>query len=189
MDPIAQLIEDRARARAANDPWANLCALASVDGNGQPQVRTLVLRELQGRLAIFVNATSPKWEQLKASRVAVSTYFGTPDVQYRLQGTTEPVPRELVAESWLLRPPMPQRMDWLYAEHPQSTAIESRDELVQRVLSVDLPEPLHAPESANGLYLVPERIERLDLAQDNGIHDRRAWALEGDTWVETVLVP
>src|SRR5262249_11845986 len=63
-DPTAQLANDRARAREARDPWANLCVLSTVDGRGIAQSRILVLRDLDQRLAIFVNATSPKHAQI-----------------------------------------------------------------------------------------------------------------------------
>ncbi|MDP6376861.1 MAG: pyridoxamine 5'-phosphate oxidase family protein [Pseudomonadales bacterium] len=189
MDPLELLFEDRARAREADDPWANLCALASIDANGRPQVRTLVLRELAGRLGVFVNSTSPKWQQIRAGEVAISMFYANPNVQYRLHCETEEIPEAIVRESWLLRPPMPQRMDWFYPQHAQSSLIENREALVKGAMAVSLPDPLRAPETARGVYLEPRQIDRLDLAQENGIHDRRAWHLNDGRWHERTLVP
>jgi len=189
MHPIEQLFADRARAHEARDPWAGLCALASVDNDGRPHVRTLVLRDVDGRLGVFVNSTSPKWQQIAGREIAVSTFMAVPNVQYRMHCQTEQIAPEIVRESWLLRPPMPQRMDWLYPSHAQSTPVADRDSLVASALALQLPDPLHAPDTARGLYLDPFEIERLDLAQENGIHDRRAWHLNGGQWHERTLVP
>ena len=60
VNPLRRLREDRIRARGLNDPYAELCALATVDSGRNPQVRTLVLRDLDDRLAVFVNASSPR---------------------------------------------------------------------------------------------------------------------------------
>ena len=117
---------DRERATALGDPMASLCVLATV-GDGEPEARTLVLRDLrsaQGEpiLGVFMNRTSPKCAQLGQSAcVAAVVYLPSLSVQYRLRCTLKELPADLVRSSWLLRPPIPKRMDWLYEERPQST--------------------------------------------------------------------
>jgi pyridoxine/pyridoxamine 5'-phosphate oxidase len=187
--PLARFKEDRARAFAAEDPAAALCVVATVDDRRQPQVRTLVLREVDDDLAVFVNATSPKWQQL-GNGIAVLTYWPSVQVQYRLSVTTEPVPQEIVAESWQLRPDPPKRMDWYYESgSQQSTHAGSREALLAGLGDMRLDEPLEAPDNARGLYLKPYLIERLDLTQTNGVHDRVQYTLEQGEWVPTTLVP
>jgi len=66
-------------------------------------------------------------------------------------------------------------MDGDDAKHPQSSPGAGRSQLVAEVGSLDLPSPVVAPPSARGLYLAPLVIERLDLNQPDGIHDRRRW--------------
>jgi pyridoxamine 5'-phosphate oxidase len=190
VDPLALLAADRRLAREQQDPCANLCTLANVDETGLPQARTLVLRDLEARLAVFVNATSPKYPSLETGPVSVVVWLPTVNVQYRLACTTEPVPAATVAESWLLRPEPPKRMDWLYARvQAQSTPVESREALLAMLARLDPPEPLTAPEVAMGFFLLPSRIERLDLGQADGIHDRRRYTLGNPGWYEAVLVP
>ena len=65
----------------------------------------------------------------------------------------------------------------------------SRTALLEELAAVALPEPLVAPESARGLYLLSDRIERLDLGQDNGVHDRRLFLRESGRWSQAVLTP
>ncbi len=169
------------RARAERDPCAELCALATVNADGAPEVRTLVLRDLEDpadpadgtRLAVFINDSSPKWPAM--ARVSALAYFPVLKIQYRLSCATAPVPEALVHGRWQDRPEAPKRMDWYYAKHPQSSPVASRSQLIQEVGEISLPEPLVAPPSARGLYLTAFVIERLDLNQPNGIHDRRRW--------------
>ena len=84
-DPLTQLLADRERAREAMDPCANLCVTATVDADGQPQARTMVLRELGTRLAIFCNDTSPKWQEItNSSHVAITVFLPSANLQYRM---------------------------------------------------------------------------------------------------------
>ena len=189
-DPLVRLAEDRATARDREDAWANLCAVATVTGTGEPTVRVLVLREVDDRLAIFVNATSPKVSEFARSpTVAAMTYLPSISVQYRLQCGLERMPAETVHAAWRMRPPVPKRMDWLYGTHPQSSPMPGRPALLKRLEALALPDPLVAPDSAVGYFLEPVTVERLDLASDSGVHDRRCYARAGQGWVETVLVP
>lgn len=185
-DPIAALHADRARARGADDPMANLCMLATV-GASKPEVRTLVLRDVEGRLGLFFNASSPKAREIRQSAtVAVLVYLPSLSLQYRLRARLADIPAATVHTQWRLRPDVPKRMDWLYEQRAQSSPVESRDALVAS-LGVDVPD--RAPTSAIGFYLVPETVERLDLGQANGVHDRRRYTLQGERWTEQVLVP
>ena len=187
LEPLGWLSKDRARARELRDPHADLCALATVDSRHRPQLRTLVLRNLDDRLAVFVNATSPKWSSM--GHVAVMVYLASLGVQYRLECDTEPVPAETVKRHWRLRPDIPKRMDWLYERHPQSSALNSRDELLEGLEAAPPHSPLNAPDSARGLYLIPHQVERLNVKHASGVHDRRRWQAVDGTWHPSVLVP
>ena len=182
-NPLEQLAADRSSAFENKDPCAGLCTLASLDDSGWPDARTLVLRNLDGELAVFVNATSPKFTHL--DRVSVVIWLPTVNVQYRLRCDTTPVPAAIVADSWQLRPDPPKRMDWLYTtRQAQSTPISSREMLLEMLSSLDLPEPLVAPDTARGLYLHPEQIDRLDLGMENGVHDRRRLPAGQSRWLD-----
>ena len=190
IDPIAILLDDRARARSLEDPCASLCTLANIDEHGAPQARTLVLRELEERLAVFINTTSPKWQALLAGPVTLVVWLPSLQVQYRLGCATAVVPQELVHESWHLRPEPPKRLDWFYTHvQAQSSEVTSRDALLDALAALDAPEPLTPPATAHGLFLEPQHLERLHLGQDNGVHDRQLFRREGVAWTVTTLVP
>ena len=185
-DPIALLHADRAAARAANDPNANACVLATVEGGG-PQARVLVLRDVDARLGVFFNGSSPKHGQIGQSEtVAAVVYLPSRAVQYRLTCRLEAIPAATVRASWELRPPIPKRLDWLYERHPQGSTVPSRARLVELL---NAPSPGTAPATALGYYLLPNAVDRLHLEQPDGIHDRRRFTLVGGAWREEVLVP
>ncbi len=136
---------------------------------------------------LFVNSTSPKVREFhQSSTVVVVVYLPGIAVQYRLRCSLEQLPEGLVRSSWQLRPPIPKRMDWLYEDRPQSSPIDSRRELLDLL---DGPEPASAPGSAIGFKLVAQSVERLDLDTEDGVHDRRRYAFDGQSWREEVLVP
>ena len=165
--------------------------MATVDDRGAPQLRTLVLRQLEERLALFVNATSPKWQELTSSpTLAVVVWLHSLQRQWRLQVRTEPVPGQLVAQSWQQRPHRPKQLDWYYnRRQPQSRPVRDREALLGALDDLELPQPLTAPPEARGLYLNPLTVERLDLDTPEGVHDRRRFEWLDGHWQQTVLVP
>lgn len=185
-DPIALLHADRATARAADDPNANTCVVATV-ADGEPQARVLVLRDVDSRLGIFLNGSSPKCRQVGQSEtIAVVVHLPSAAVQYRLTCGLEAIPAAAVRASWQLRPVVPKRLDWLYERHPQSSPVHSRARLAELLRT---PVPDTAPATALGYYLLPTAVDRLHLDQPDGIHDRRRFTLTKRDWREEVLVP
>lgn len=187
VDPIALLRADRLEAAKQKDPNGNLCACATVAA-GEPQVRTLVLREIEGRFGLFVNCHSPKHAEFAASQtVQVLVHLPSVAVQYRLTCGLEAMPSATVHASWRQRPPVPRKLDWLYAQQPQSSPIPSREWLLAAVAgTADAPE---APTSAAGYYLLPRCVERLHLNLGDEPHDRRRYTLADDGWRSEVLMP
>ena len=212
MDPLGRLHKDRRQARQRQDPWAELCIVATVTASGEPSARVLVVRELDlgtettspsapqsddrhagtanPALGIFVNASSPKVEEFShTSTVAVLIYLPSVMVQYRLRCTLNTIDPVVVREAWKMRPEVSKRMDWLYETHPQSTEVASRRTLLDAVSFESRGQPLLAPESAVGYLFQPVEVERLDLGRGDAPHDRRRYSARECDWVEAVLVP
>lgn len=188
MEPLELFKSDRTRAWEAQDPMAGLCTVGNQSAEGT-EMRTLVLRDVGEDLAVFINSTSPKWSELQEI-ASVLTYWPSIQVQYRMQVRTSAVDAAFVAESWQLRPDAPKRMDWYYTRAiAQSTEIGTREDLLAQTDEFTLPDPLVAPATARGLILIPYRIERLDLTQENGIHDRVRYVFSEKGWSRTTLVP
>ena len=197
-DPIAQLVGDRERARAAGDPMADLCILATVPGEGAaagwPGVRPIVLRDTgpQG-IGLLISETSGKWAPLAAGRYECLLLWLTLRRQYRIRGGLAPMPGATLETYWRHKVHASRLLDRYYTDVlPQSSPVASRAEFragIDRLRRAH-PEPDAVPRPAElrGVYLVPERIEIWRGAPDR-LHDRHAYRRAGAGWTETVLVP
>ncbi len=186
-DPIAALGRDRASAWKQGDGNASLCVVASVDANGEPQARVLVLRDIDTRLAIFANGTSPKAGEFGQSEcVSVLVWLPSLGVQYRIACQLEAMDPDIVRESWQLRPLSAKRFDWLYERVPQGSAVADRETLLARLAQM---ESATAPVNALGFFLDPVRVDRLALDNESGVHDRRLFEREADGWSRQLLIP
>lgn len=188
-DPVQLFDYDRSRAGSLNDPLANVCYLATITDAGDPTVRTLVTREVEGRVGVFMNASSPKFREIgNSSAVTVLMHFPSIAIQYRMHTGLTEMDGETVQQFWMNRPQASKKMDWLYSSSPQSSTVESRTALLNRLSNLDAPN--RAPPSATGFYFDPIlSIERLALDQPDHVHDRTKYVLDGSSWKVFQLVP
>ena len=196
LDPLALIVDDRARARAAGDPFADLCVLAT-DGGSTPRlpgVRPIVLRDVgpQG-IGLLISRTSPKWEPLSAGRYELLLLWLTIRRQYRVRGGIAPMPDALVETYWNQKVHESRLLDLYYATHGANRAWSRRGSGSSRgsrrcAAGYPSPESVPRPELLRGVYLVPERIEMWRGSPDR-LHDRRRFAREGAGWREETLVP
>lgn len=187
---LARFRGERQQAAEADDPMAALLSLATVSSAGTPEVRTLVLRDVENQLAIFINRTSPKWQSLQTQpQLQFMTYWPSAMLQYRFDCTCSAMAPDIVHPSWLLRPESPRRLDHLYdSQAPQSSAVQDRPWLLAQAAEIS-PTLLETPTAnAIGLFLEPRAIERLDLNMSGAPHDRRRYR-SANGWKEEILVP
>ena len=74
MNPLDNFFLDQARARELGDPTAPLCVFITKESDDYPTGRTLVLRNIDGQLGVFINKSSPKWNQ-KDQGISLQTYW------------------------------------------------------------------------------------------------------------------
>ncbi|MDA0787944.1 MAG: pyridoxamine 5'-phosphate oxidase family protein [Proteobacteria bacterium] len=199
MNPVTSIADDKKRARGLSDPNADLCFLALADRDGSASVRTLVLRSIEGNaFGLFINRTSPKWRAIDAgARAQMLLWYPSVQRQYRISGEIHESAADNIAHNWRRRPVGSKYLDHVYETlGPQSSFIEGRPVLTEAVSSLkskfkadDLP----VPRSATGVYVEATEIERLDLNQQSGehdrLHDRRLFTLEGGEWVARTMIP
>lgn len=197
VDPVALVVEDRERARAAGDPMVDLCVLGT-SGSGRdvraPGVRPIVLRDVgpQG-IGLLISQTSPKWEPLASGRAEVLLLWLTIRRQYRVRGAIRPMPEALVETYWNQKVHASRLLDAYYATYAgQSTPVGSRAQFLEGIDALrqryPTPEAVPRPELLRGVYVVPERIEQWRGSPDR-LHDRRLFVRETGGWREDVLVP
>ena len=193
-DPIAELVGDRERARAAADPFTDLCILATADETGAAAVRPIVLRDTgpQG-VGLLVTELSPKWPALAAGRAECLLVWLSIRRQYRIRGRLAPMAEDRLARYWAQKVHESRLLDLYYTRyHPQSTALPSRQAFVEGIDALrrqyPAPDDVPRPDALRGVYLVPQRIEIWRGSPDR-LHDRRLFHPTEGGWREEVLVP
>jgi pyridoxamine 5'-phosphate oxidase len=178
-----------AAAAGVNEP--NGMALATVDDDGQPHCRILLLKTLDARgFTFFTNQQSAKGVQLDANpRAAATFWWPRPrNRQVRITGVTELVEPEVADAYFQSRP---RRAQLCSAASPQSRVVADRDELERRVDALvrtvgDGPVP--RPAHWGGYRLLPATIEFWQ-GRDGRLHDRFRFRREGSGWVTDRLAP
>lgn len=190
LDPIAVFEEWFALAKEAepNDPHA--MALATVDSDGLPDVRMVLLnaRNASG-FCFFTNFESEKAGQLQAQPKAAAVFhWKSLRRQVRLRGPVEVVtPQE--ADAYFASRPVGSQIASAASE--QSRALDSRATLIQRVadLTQDVGAgPVTRPPHWSGFRIVPTSIEFWKDGQHR-LHDRVRFTRQGDGWVSDRLYP
>jgi pyridoxamine 5'-phosphate oxidase len=170
-DPIEQFAAWFAEAQEAV-PLAEAMTLATVDADGTPDARMVLLKGFgPDGFRFFTNYESTKGEQLEAnSRAALILYWRELDRQVRIRGEVERLSPE---ESDAYFASRPRDSQIAATVSPQSRPIE-REELDRRFveLAVELGESApERPEQWGGYLVHPEVIEFWQ-GRDSRMHDR-----------------
>ncbi len=168
----------------------NAMTLATVDRDGRPHCRVLLLKALDERgFTFFTNYDSAKGEQLAARPYAAMTFFWPSlERQVRIEGRVEKVS---VAESdayFQVRPLGSRLGAWA---SPQSRVIAGREELERLLAQTEqrfMDTAPHCPEHWGGYRLLPERMEFWQ-GRASRLHDRLNYRLEDSAWLRERLAP
>jgi pyridoxamine 5'-phosphate oxidase len=189
-DPVEQWRRWHADAFDAGVAEPNAMTLSTVDGDGAPDARMVLVRGADDRgLAFYTNYDSVKSRQLEVHPVAAAT-FGWLDLhrQVRVRGT---VARVDAAESdayFASRPRGSQIGAWA---SPQSQPIASREELDARVAEIEArfgEGEVPRPPYWGGWRLRPTTWEFWQ-GRTSRLHDRLAYRQAGETWEIIRLAP
>jgi len=188
-DPIAIFRQLFAQAsKVCDEPDAMV--LSTVDDNGQPSGRFVLLKGFDERGFVFyTNLESRKARALSATgRAALCIYWAPLGKQIRIEGTVERGSDADADAYFATRPRDSQIGAWASA---QSTSMASRAELDARVAEVSKKyegRPVPRPPFWSGFRVVPRSIEfwTRDPAR---LHIREHYERSGDGWVTTLLYP
>jgi pyridoxamine 5'-phosphate oxidase len=189
-DPIAQFHDWLGEAEASEPNDANAMALASVDGEGRPSVRMVLLKGADAAGFVFyTNYESRKGRELLGNpHAALLFHWKSLRRQVRVEGPVEPVSEAEADTYFATRARTSQIGAWA---SEQSRPLESRFHLEKRVAEYTaryaigrVPRPPHW----SGFRLRPERIE---FWRDGAfrLHDRLVFARQGDSWKTERLFP
>jgi pyridoxamine 5'-phosphate oxidase len=164
--------------------------LATVDSNGAPNARVVVLRGVDARGFVFYTGQrSAKGRELAEDpRAALVFHWNELERQVRVRGEVDRMP---FAESARYFGTRPRASQLSAAVSPQSDVIRGREELEERVreLSGKIGDgPVPVPEHWAGFRLLPKEIEFWQ-GRESRLHDRFRYARAGGGWTIDRLAP
>ena len=165
-------------------------ALGTVDAEGQPSVRIVLLKAVDERGFVFyTNYESRKGHELLGQpRAAMCFHWQPMERQVRVEGEVSEVTAEEADEYFASRPRGSQIGAWASL---QSQPIESPGDLEARVAEVEHRyegKPVPRPPHWSGFRIAPRRIEFWH-GMPSRLHERNIYVRDGDSWRTEVLYP
>lgn len=190
-DPLEQFQKWFDDAQRAEVLEPNAMSLATVDENGQPSLRTVLLKNLDGRgFVFFTNYRSAKARDLEQNaRVSILFYWRELERQIAVRGLARKISPEESAAYFKRRPRASQLGAWA---SDQSEKIPDRDFLERRLAAAarqyaeqEVPMPPHW----GGYAVTPETVEFWQGGPGR-VHDRfRYTRRPGGLWMIDRLSP
>ncbi|MBW8309957.1 MAG: pyridoxamine 5'-phosphate oxidase [Candidatus Paracaedibacteraceae bacterium] len=189
-DPIG-LFNDwlqQAGEKEINDP--NAMALATVDKEGRPSVRIVLLKGItDGNFIFFTNLESRKGNDLKFNcHVALCFYWKSLRLQVRIEGIVERV-SDAEADAYFATRPVGARIAAWASQ--QSRPLNDRSQLEEALAAYSLKfgdEKVPRPPYWSGFRVIPQEIEFWE-EQPFRLHHRLVYTRDGSTWKTKTLYP
>ena len=184
---IDSLLAD-ARASELREPTA--MSVATVDEQGRPAVRTVLLKHLDEQGAVFfTNIQSRKGRHLRSVPYAsICIYFQDAHQQIQLDGKVSMVSGEEANQYWQTRPRASQIGAWASR---QSEVLDTRQDLYDRVTHYESEfsgREVPRPDFWSGYRVTPERIE-FWLGDPDRLNVREQYVCTNGEWEKMQLYP
>jgi pyridoxamine 5'-phosphate oxidase len=189
-DPFERFSRVFTRAKEADPKDFNAMCLSTVDDDGRPSSRFVLLKDVDARGFVFyTNLESRKGRQLRSHPdAALAFYWGALEEQVRIEGVVEPVTDAEADAYFATRPRGSQVGAWAST---QSSTLASRGELEARLTEAerrfeghDVPRPPHW----SGRRVVPRRIE-FWVGMPSRLHHRTQYDRTVEGWTRRMLAP
>lgn len=189
-DPIAQFQRWFDDASAAELPLANGMTLATVDADGQPSARVVLLKGVDERgFVFFTSYESRKAKALEHGGVAALMFWWVPlSRQVRIEGQVERVSAQ-ESDAYFATRPRDSNLSAMAS--PQSQVVPGRAWLVEQVAATRQTwddRALERPAGWGGYRVVPRTVEFWQGRPDR-LHDRLRYRRDGSAWVIERLAP
>lgn len=191
-DPVEQLKNWlNAAIHIPDEVEPNAMTLATVDSEGQPSARIVLLKDiLDGGLVFFTNYLSSKGNELaQNAKCSVVFWWRKLHRQVRVEGTAEKVDGAYSTTYFHSRP-IGNQLGAIVS--PQSQVIPSREVLDQAIDALEKElqpgEMPKRPEHWGGYRIIPHRFEFWQ-GHSNRLHDRFQYRKENGSWTIERLAP
>jgi len=189
-DPVPMLVRwvDEAIESEVNEP--NAMSLATISETGQPNVRVVLLKGIENNtLEFYTNYLSQKGKELEKNPVAaVAFWWPELERQVRVRGRVKKLTREESEDYFQSRPRESQIGAWV---SDQSSPVESRDQLKEKVKSVESRfkgGAVPTPDFWGGYSIQIDEIEFWQ-GRPGRLHDRILYNLSDKKWKKERLQP
>ncbi len=189
-NPLDLLREWYALAQKSEPEFPDAAALATVDDQGMPSVRMVLIKTLDDDGFVFyTNLGSRKAADIAADpRAGLCFHWKSLQRQVRIEGPVEPVGDAEADEYFATRPRTSQLGAWASR---QSQPLAGRFELeaaVAKTTARFAVGKVPRPPFWSGFRIVPQRIE-FWLQGKYRLHDRLEYRRDGDGWQTRYLYP
>jgi pyridoxamine 5'-phosphate oxidase len=187
-DPIGlfSLLYERARQAL---PEADAMVLSTVDADGWPSGRFVLLKSVDSRgFVFFTNLDSRKGRALAANPRAALCFYWPVATQIRVEGTVERVDDSEADEYFATRPRDSQIGAWASVQSAPLTSRQELDGRVEEIRARFANQSVPRPPFWSGFRVVPRSIEfwTRDPAR---LHERVIYQRQGDRWARSLLNP
>lgn len=190
-DPLTQFTEWFQEAVKAEVPEVNAMNLATVNENGRPASRIVLLKSVEvQKFVFFTNYQSRKGKELDANPACALTFFW-PELerQVRIEGIASRIDEKRSENYFQSRPRGSQVGAWA---SPQSSLISDRSLLEERVKQIEAKykaeELLPKPNQWGGYEVDPLMFEFWQ-GRPSRLHDRILYTKDDGVWKINRLAP
>ncbi len=167
----------------------NAMNIATVDSNGQPSLRVVLLKNIdQNGLSFFSDYDSKKGKDIAINnQVAINFFWVELTRQVRVLGKVEKLSREESVAYFNSRP-IESRISAIVSDQSTETSKEAlqskRKEIEEKYKNQDP----SCPENWGGYLIRPHYFEFWQ-GKPSRFHDRLAFTKNGDSWTKKILAP
>ncbi len=188
-DPIEQFRCWVSEASQAFVPEANAFVLSTIDDNGFPDARVVLLKSIEDEgIVFFTNYNSTKGKQIeKNTRVSANFLWKPLHKQVRFKGICTKVDPEISDEYFKLRP-VASRLSALAS--PQSDEVANRSwlEKAWQEMKAKYGDDPERPDHWGG-YLITIESAEFWQGRPNRLHDRFRYVNDNGSWKIVRLAP
>ena len=189
-EPFLGILKVLEEAEALNLVDWNAMNIATVDDEGQPSSRVVLLKKLSDEgLVFYTNYNSRKGSEIHLNnKVAVNFWWRELKKQIRIEGLISKASKE-DSDDYFDSRPIKSRVSAIISN--QSSVISSYEDLKKEMdeyLEKNDESSIKRPDHCGLYILVPHSVE-FWLERDNRTHERRKYFLDENGWNSCLLSP